>query len=312
MYRVSNGRLEQIGASGLKHAFLTLNTNCGCPQGDILWVSCEDTYSVGTNDSSGSLGPRNEITAHTGVWRRCGSIFDTNCDGVPNGTPGFSGPTDKRRLSVLETDLQVAGAEYYFDGWYVVRDDVDIFNTMAYRKVTPTLGGTTWSFGPLGPQVFGAAINAWVNPTSPGPNADNQRLNTGEGHLTLAVRATDLGAGRWRYDYALMNHDYDNGIISFSVPLPAGAMVTNTYFHDVDRDASTDWVPKITPGAEIRWQPPKTARTPVDYFMDWGLLYTFSFEVDAAPTAPLDGRIQLGVLEGLTRTMSMKILGPVQ
>lgn len=310
MYRVSNGRFEHIGASGLKHAFVTVNSNCSCPGGSILWVGCEDTYGVGTNNSTGSLGPRGEISAHTGVWQRCRSIFDPNCDGLRDNPPGFSGPADRRRLTVLETDLQTPGAQYYFDSWYVVRDDVNIFNTMAYRTVTPTLSGTNWIFTPFGTQSLGAVLDSWVNPANPGPNADNKRFNSADGRLTLAVRATNLGAGRWRYDYALMNHDYDNGITSFSLPLPAGAVVTNTFFHDVDRDASTDWVPVITPGARIRWEPPTNPRTPYQYFQDWGTLNSFSFEVNAAPTAAGGSTVSLGVADGPARTITMSILAP--
>ena len=310
MYRLSNGRFEQLGASGLKHAFLTLNTNCACPSGSILWVGCEDTYGVSTNNSTGSLSPRAEITAHTGVWQRCGSIFDPDCNGVQNQPPGWSGPEDKRRLTALEADLQVPGAQYWFDSWYVVRDDVNIFNGMAYRPVFPTLG-TNWTFGPMGTQQAGAVLDAWVNPVNPGANADNKRLSTPEGHLTLAVRATDVGGGRWRYEYALMNHDYDNGITSFSVPLPAGASVTNTYFHDVDRDPATDWVPVVVSDA-IRWQAPTSARTPVQFFMDWGLLYNFGFEVDVAPTPAGGSAATLSVLEGFTRSLQMPTLGPVK
>jgi hypothetical protein len=308
MYRVTNGRLEQIGASGLKHAFLTLNTNCGCPSGSILWVNCEDTYGVSTNNSTGSLSPRSEITAHTGVWQRCGSIFDPDCNGVQNSAPPFAGAADKRRLTVMETDLQTAGAQYYFDSWYVVRDDVNIFNTMAYRPVTTSFNGSTWSFG-LGAQTFGGVIDAWVNPASPGANADSRRVDTGAGKLTIAVRATSVGGGRWRYDYALMNHDYDNGVSYLSVPLPTNAVVTNTYFHDVDRDATTDWVPTVTSSA-ITFQPPTNPRTPTHYFMDWGLTYTFSFEVNAAPTAAGGSSVTLGALDGPTRAFSVVLLAP--
>ena len=310
LYRVSNGRIEQLAASGLKHAFVTVNSNCGCPGGSILWVNCEDTYGVSTNNSTGSLSPRTEITAHTGVWQRCGSIFDPDCNGVQNTAPGFTGPEDPRRLNVPETELQVAGAQYYFDSWYVVRDDVNIYNTMAYRTITPTLT-TSWSFTPMGTQRAGAVVDAWVDPVTPGPNADNKKLNTGEGQLTLAGRATDVGGGRWRYEYALMNHDFDNGITTFQVPLPAGATVTNTYFHDVDRNPSTDWVPVMITGG-IRFQPPKNARTPVEYFQDWGTLYNFGFEVDAAPTAAGGSVATLGVLEGFTRTITIATMGPVQ
>jgi hypothetical protein len=310
MYRVSNGRFEQIGASGLKHAFLTLNTGgCGCPSGSILWVGCEDTYSVGTNNSTGSLGPRKEITAHRGTWQRCGSIFDPDCNGVQNSVPGFSGASDPRRLAVLETDLQVAGATYYFDSWYVVRDDVNIFNGMAYRQVTPTLGGTSWSFGPLGAQRAGAAVDAWVNPAAPGLNADNKKLNTGQGQLTLAAKATDVGGGRWRYDYALMNHDFDNGVASFSIPLSAGAVVTNTWFHDADRNPVTDWVASVTPG-EIRFAPASNPFTPKQYSPTWGMLYSFSFEVDKAPTGAGGTTATLGASGGMPRSHLISTVGP--
>jgi hypothetical protein len=267
---------------------------------------------VGTNDSTGSLGPRSEITAHRGTWERCGSVFDTNCDGIQNSVPGFSGAADPRRLGVLESDLQVPGATYYFDSWYVVRDDNNIYNGMAYRQVTPTFTGTAWTFGPLSAQRAGAVVDAWVNPAAPGPNADNRKIDTGVGQLTLAGRATDVGGGRWRYDYALMNHDYDNGISTFSVALPAGAVVSNAFFRDHDRNPETDWVAKVAAGDQIRFEPPKNARTPHRYFQDWGLLYTFSFEVNAAPAAIGDSSASLGVLDGLTRSLSVRTVGPIK
>jgi len=315
MYRVSNGSLQQIGASGLKHAFLTLNNACGCPSGSILWVNCEDVYSTGTNDNSGSLGPRSEVDAHSGIWRRCGSVFDVNCDGAPNSTPGFSGPDDPRRLSVLETDLQTPGAQYYVDGWYVVRDDVNIFNTMAYRSVTPTFGGASWSFGPLGPHTPGPVIDAWVDPKSPGPNADTRRVVTALGTLSLAVRATEVGGGRWRYDYALMNHDIDGWIRSLAVSVPPGAVVTNTTFHDADRDKDDDWTAQVDPAGELVWSSPLPYEVPRPFAptvnrpgMGWGLLVSFSFEVDSAPTTPQGSLARVGLLN--RRVLSVPLLGP--
>ena len=307
MYRLSNGRFEQIGASGLKHAFLTLNTNCGCPSGSILWVNCEDTYGVSTNNSTGSLSPRSEINAFTGVWQRCGSIFDPDCNGVQNAAPPFSGPADPRRLVVPETDLQVAGAQYFFDSWYVVRDDKNIFNTMAYRTVTPTFSGS-WSFGPMGPHTFGPAIDAWVNPSSPGANADTRRVSTGKGQFTLAVRATSVGGGRWRYEYALMNHDFDAMIATFTVPIPAGATVTNADFHDIDRDPRTDWVPRPSPGT-LRFLPPKSPLTFESFGQRWGTLYNFGFEVDAAPSAAGGQTVLVGGARGGS-VFPVSILGP--
>ena len=49
-------------------------------------------------------------------------------------------------------------------------------------------------------------------------------MDTASGRLKVAVRATDLGEGQWRYDYAVMNLDFDPRVAAFSVPLPAGAV----------------------------------------------------------------------------------------
>ncbi len=194
---------------------------------------------------------------------------------------------------------------------------MNIFNTMAYRSVTPTFGGASWSFGPLGPHTPGPVIDAWVNPKSPGPNADTRRVVTALGTLSLAVRATDVGGGRWRYDYALMNHDIGGWIRSLAVSVPAGAVVTNTTFHDVDRDKDNDWTAQVDPAGELVWSsplpyeqlrpspPPPPMNLPG---MGWGLLYSFSFEVDAPPTAPQGSVATVGILN--RRALSVPLLGP--
>jgi hypothetical protein len=308
MYRLSGTEFQQIGASGLKHAFLTLNTNCGCPAGNILWVDCEDTYGVSTNNDSTTLSPRKEIVAHTGEWKRCGSIFDPNCDGVQDGVPPFNGAGDTRRLVVDEAELQAAGARYFFESWYVVRDDTNIYNGMGWREVTPVFNGTSWTFTLLTGLVPGPAIDAFVpntTPPNPGPNADSQRITTNEGHLTLAVRATDVGGGRWRYDYALMNHDFDRRIRAFTVPLPAGAVVSNATFHDGDRDTSTSWAATVSPGGGITFAPVSgREKAP----LDWGMLDNFGFEVNAAPANGIV--VQLGIAEAPRGTIRVSLLGP--
>jgi hypothetical protein len=153
-----------------------------------------------------------------------------------------------------------------------------------------------------------------VDPASPGPNADSQRIGDG-GHLTLAVRATDLGGGRWRYDYALMNFDFKRKIRAFSVPFPEGATVTNATFHDADRDPATDWAVRIFP-ARITWRLAATGNPRRAPGMPWGTANSFSFEVDAAPSPPQGITADIGVLE--TRgpgalpggSIPVRILGP--
>src|SRR4029453_16298744 len=173
----------------------------------------------------------------------------------------------------------------------------NIFNTMGYRPVTPSFGGTFWSFG-MGAFVNGPAIDAWVTPATPGANADSQRVRTDEGQLTLAVRATDVGGGRWRYDYALMNHTFDRRIRSFSVPLPAGATVTSMSFHDYDRDAATGWVPSVdSSSGAITWRVDQAGPRRTVAPLDWGLMDSFSFEGNAAPTAVQGTLATLGIAE---------------
>lgn len=305
LYRVAGGVIEQIGVSPLKHAFLTVNSGCGCSSGNILWVGCSDTYGTSTNDGSNSLGPRAEILPHIGYWQRCQSIFDVNCDGVSNSAPRSS--TMDRRMAVLESDLQTPGATYYIDSWYIVRDDVNIFNTMGWRilnPVAPTPPSTQWTFGFGGSLTQGAVIDQWVNPAAPGPNAQSVAIDGKFGQLRLAVRATDLGGGQWRYEYALMNFDFDSGVKSFSIPLPAGAVLTDIGFHDVDQDGATDWAATVDPTA-ITWQAPSAAAA-----QPYSTLYNFRFTANASPTAVNGVTATLGVQTARGWQIQSAVLGP--
>lgn len=299
-YRLANGVLEQIGVSPLKHAFLTINSICSCSSGNILWVGCADTYGTGTNDGTGSLGPRSEILPSIGYWQRCQSIFDTNCDGVQNSAPPRANNMD-RRMAVLESDLQ-AGGTYYIDSWYVVRDDKNIFNTMGWRTFVPT-GGTTWTFS-LGAFTNGPVIDQWVNPAAPGANAQSVLFPTKFGQLKLAVKASDLGGGQWRYEYALMNFDFDSGVKSFSIPVPAGAVVTNVGFHDPDANAATDWTAS-TAGNAVTWTAPNAASA-----QPFSTLYNFRFTVNAAPTAASGSVATLGVQAARGWAPTIAVIGP--
>ena len=277
MYRLSNGVMEQIGISPLKHAFLTINSNCACDPGNILWVGCQDTYGFVNNDSINDLTLRPEVTAFTGVWKRCGSIFDPDCNGVENSPPPRSNPMD-RRMAVATADFGVVGATYYIDAWYIVRDDTNIFN-QGWRTISPHLVGSNWVFTPLGNMNIGVVIDQWVNPANPGPNAQSVPINTSLGRLRLVAKAFDLGGGQWRYEYGVQNFDFDPRIKSLTVPLPPGVSVTNPGFHDPDQDPSNDWTATITPNS-ITFQAPTAAAT-----QDYDSLFNFRFTVNAAPSA---------------------------
>ena len=57
---------------------------------------------------------------------------------------------------------------------------------------------------------------------------------------------TALGGGMFHYEYAFENIDCDRSVGSLRIPVPAGTIVTNVGFHDVDYHsgeplAGTDW-----------------------------------------------------------------------
>jgi hypothetical protein len=302
MYRLSNGVMEQIGVSPLKHAFLTINSGCGCNSGNIMWVGCGDTYGVGNNDSITDLTLRNEITAFTGVWQRCGSIFDPNCTGTFHSPPARADAMD-RRMAVAVADLTTPGATYYFDDWYIARDDTNIFNTISWRPATPSCSGSSCTFG-LGSFNLGAVVDQWVNPSNPGPNAQSVSVNTVLGQLRVVVKAFDLGGGMWRYEYGVQNFNFDPKIRSFTVPLPAGVVASNPGFHDPDQNAANNWTATI--GAQdITWNAPDAGSA-----QDFGTLYNFRFTANALPSAPSATTVTMRVQEAKVWKLGPAIVGP--
>jgi hypothetical protein len=297
MYRLNaDGSIDQIGRSGVKHAFLTLNFNCldDCNEGDSLGRGCGDTYGSGNNDSPGDMGPRSEIVPATGAWGRCGSIWDPQCTGSyhDNNNTSWS-----QRLQVHETQIDPAanpGATYMMESWYVARDDVNIENSMATLNGTPHYASNQWSMSGQTGFTLGPAVNRWVSPTTPAANSLNTMMSSSEGHTRVAVKAIDNGNGTWRYVYAIENLDFARAVVqapdhgsdprvvsnkgfdSFSVPIPAGATVSATTFHNGTVDGSGQWTVTTTGGA-VTWTAPGSNT------LDWGSMYTFSFTVNAAP-----------------------------
>lgn len=284
MYSIDDGIPRMLGQSDVKHAFNAVNTDCSCQGGDILWaashpdntagVGCSDTYGATTNDNPEWLGPRGELHSFSGVWDRCGSHFDDTPSDCLRSHPPPSDVAD-HRMWIDEADLASTAAEYHFEAWYLVRDDINIFNTMGRINVNPTDNGGSWSFPPLQAMVQGPAIDEFV-PVGLGLNEQSVRVTTAEGHLTLAMRAEDLGGGQWRYVYALMNHDFDPGFSEFSLPLDNEIVISDVQFFDIDNNASNDWSNSHTAN-ELTWQAPGGNE------LLWGTMFTFVFTAEQQP-----------------------------
>lgn len=289
LYREQGVRLEPVGFSSAKHAFYAVNNPCtperdACrldpSDGRLLRFGCQDWYGVNSNDNARHLGPRAEIEAATGIWVSEGSFFDRNSNGVQDADTRTRQSTFDRRMRVAESDLEVADARYLTEAWYINRDDADIYNSMGNIEVDPDFIGSTstWVFPAAAGSIyeFGPAINQWVDPDAVGAGEGHQELVTTEGRFIVAAKTEDLGDGRYRYVYGVMNLDYDPQVQEILIPVSLGATPADFYFADGDHDPLTDWTPTVSAQA-ITWNAPAATG------LDWGLMATFEFTSTAAP-----------------------------
>ena len=302
-----DARLRQLGQSDTKHAFFSVNSDCPCEGGQLLYPTCGDVYGANTNANHKYLGPREEIQAFSGAWERVGSHFDafdfmTGMLDLPaddfRSHDGFADHPDsfEHRLVVPEPDLpgapaslpETIGAQYFMESWYVVARDIDIMNSMGHNQVLPSLSGDTWSFSATNNELInGSILDEFVNPAAPGAGAANQMIDTGAGRLQLAVKTSALNNGSFHYEYALMNFDFDQEISSFRVPLPVGVTASNAAFFDLDDDAGNNWPAVVTQGSAIVFTAPGGNTNT----LGWGTLFNFSFDASAPGSA---GSVTLG------------------
>jgi hypothetical protein len=314
LYRLSaSGRFEQIGQSWLKHGFCALNGNicstCSAqsnPACDFLMPGCSDPYSSGLNGSQGGLGPKREINAVTGA-------FPSNWNGASTALPGDTTGALTKRLIVRDSDLTTPGASYFVSSHYVHPEDSAAGtddNNQSYRSVTVgaaparnlTLVNTT--------QRGKAAIYAWreKGTTATADDDTSVVINVvdvpGDGRFIVGAKVVDLGAGNFRYEYAIQNYNSHRSGRSFRVGLPAGAVITNTFFNDVEYHSDpsgmaydgTDWTFSST-GGFATWQaiqaavggpnPDGLPTNDMANALRWDAIYSYSFTTNVAPTSGL-------------------------
>ena len=320
MYRIADGRIEQLGGSGVKHAFFSLNFSCdaviqSCPylNGNILGPDCEDVYGSGTNNSNTNQGPRGDIDPAGGLFFSTCSFFDPGCIGSQT-----RNSTDfENRLMIVESELDTPASQYFLDSWYVVQHDVDIFNSMGYHPITPTVSGSGWSF-PTGPFSSGSPVEQWVAAGDPDPLADHVEItvpsetpgasypdNQPQGHLSALARATEVQPGVWRYNYAVMNFDFSRGIDRIDIPFAAGAPLLDTEFRSpvVDGVAGDPWT--ISRAGNIL-----SFVAPDGNTLRWFSLYNFEIETTVAP-ASRPRTVVLHAAEGVSpATLSADLVAP--
>jgi len=232
LYRLKDGRLEQIGMSWLKHGFYSLNeNNCGgnCQScypcnPSLLCVGCSDPYTASLNGNQSLLGPRHEVNPYNGDFPY-----------PPHSSPvGHS--TLKGRLQVATADVHPAsnpGARFFAEGQYVTADEAaagNSENSASYREESISAALQMTDLGSTFESV--PAIYAW-EAADPSVMTVEARVPN-EGLFIAASVARDNGGGSWRYEYAVYNLNSHRSAQSFAVPILTDAQITNTGFHDVD------------------------------------------------------------------------------
>jgi hypothetical protein len=299
VFRLKDGRFEQIGQGWLKHGFATVQeTHCSLnctPSSDNqhLGVNCSDAYTSTLNGTGQRMGPKFEVNPVTGAFPW--PPFDF----------GNSGPTViSKRVQVHDVDVDPAqnpGAAYVVEVQYVARDDAaggNRHNNASYRKagvVVPVPGEFDFTLLETTQRNL-PAIEAW-RAADPGVRLS---MVDADGRFYVGVRVTDLGSGRWRYEYAIQNLDSHEAARSFTVPIADGAQITNIGFHDVDYHSGepfdgTNWPGVVDAGADtVSWSTATFQQNPNANALRWGTLYNFRFDTDSPP---LRGPVTIGLFK---------------
>lgn len=298
IYRLKNGRIEQLGQSWLKHTFGTIDNGicgtCNGHLGQVLGVGCSDPYVAFQNGDRNLLGPKWEVNATTGEFP------------YPFTSPPYT-DTIARRLQVLTSEIDPAlnaGAVYFAEVQYISADEAQAgngLNNASYRRITfsstttsPVLHDTVFRMQP--------AIDAWkaADPAVTQVNVDytEQGLTA---RFIVAAKATEIGGGIWEYEYAVRNMNSHRSARAFSVPLPTGATVTNRGFRDVAyhsgdginsvNHSGTDWSNSVA-GQRYYWSTQTFEANPNANALRWGTMYNFRFRTAVPPTTG-EARIDL-------------------
>ncbi len=280
LYRLRNGKFDQIGVSWMKHGFFALSNSqcipCQNPSdGSFLGVGCSDTYGPGNNADRRYLGPRSEVDPYLGTWSCSGSHFQGGAADCVRGHGSSGHDGVAHRLQVEDSELDQSGADYFYEAYYVVRGDQNRHNNYGSVEVSMGLTGSTWFFSDEGSLIEGPAIERW----------GEQRTEfsiPGDGKVILAVETTDLGGGSFHYQYALLNFDSEREIRSFSLPVEGVPGLSGFTFNDADEDALNDWAALVS-GGLLTWSTDTYTVDPDANALTFGEMFSFGFDADVPP-----------------------------
>lgn len=291
LYRLVNGRMEQLGQSWVKHGFFATNDS-DCPQmpgvtlpqcvhpgvGNILAPGCSDPYGESLNANADWLGPRSKINPATGD-------FDP---AKARDLTGHPSSTELQRIVfVKDSLLGNVNARYFMEAQYIAADDAaagNARNNVTYREVKPIRRQQTWVFNNVRSEArFEPAVKAWQGASFAEVTATEGNAKTS---VIVAHKSTSLGNGRVRYDYAIHNLNSDLAVGAFTVPARGienasiGFAAVRSYGEPWSNAA---WTSKVESG-KVTWSAEAFARNPKGNAIRWGTMYNFWF-ISTAPAA---------------------------
>jgi len=287
IYRLEDGRFEQIGMSWLKHGFTALQQNlcCNCQSsgtGTRLGVGCSDPYGSGLNGSQGGLGPRFQVNAFTGAFQ------------YPYAAQGQGGDRVYKRIQVPNDDVDPGlhpTAQYFGEAQYITPDDAAAGNGTNNVSYVPLNRPGSTTQGAWRLDIGGAterelpAIHAWQAQI---PAVTIAEINVaGEGQFVAGSHAVDNGDGTWTYNYAIFNNTSDLSGQSFSVPVGANVTVSDVgmsfpHYHSGEPYTNVAWSSTVGAGA-VTWETETYAQNVDANALRWGTTYSFWFTADSAP-----------------------------
>ena len=290
VYRLENGRFEQLGQSWLKHGYATIQRTVCSPDclpstdDSHLGVDCSDAYSSSLNGNQVRMGPKSEVNPVTGDFLWEPTDFSS------------TGNSIYKRLQVAGTDVDPAlhpNAQFFVEVQYVATDDATggteprDNNNASYRRAQFTVRATGgFDLGLLDSTIREQpAIAAWA---AADPTVRLQAVDA-DGRFWVGTRVSSLGGGMWRYEYAVHNLNSHDSARLFSVPLHGAAVVANLGFHDVayhsgEPISGTDWpVVNNTTTHTVTWSTSTFAQNANANALRWGTLYNFRLDVNFPP-----------------------------
>ena len=318
-YRVVNGasRVEQIGMSWARHITipaLPSGAFCACAPsaGATLGPGCNDTLSATGSTLAANLGPRHEVTPHSGLH-------------VHPHTPASAGPFPGQLQFAPSAVTTGAGERYVVEAHLVAQDDAAnaaTLDNVTWRELSVTGSPSDPTFTLVGASRRGATVlDAWkeFDPRVQIVEWDSQA----DGRYQLAWCVTQTGPTTWHYEYALYNRDYTPGIGRFLVTVPPSAPPTNIEFHDVAYHAGdglggvtqsdADWsasviVDPIGDADTLQWTTPHVSQDPNANALRWGTTYAFRFDC-ARP--PIPGSVVVEAFEAATGATAVALTAQV-